>query len=152
MAKLWLYRIAGFVVGAGLTFVLEVGFLLFLGELFGKRLMPRGLGWVILPILAGIALARVAPDLGPVGRFASTALVRNFWSASPLGRLVVVAPVFWILAVGAYVILFEPYGDMYSSDYIHMMKVMLFPSILFIVGYLSYKKLILGKKNTTDGI
>jgi len=148
--KIWLLRIAGFIVGTGLAVLLELVLLMLLSGLFGKQLMPRGLGWFVLPIVAGIACARVAPELGPLGRYASFVLVKNFWSASPASRLVVVAPVFWVLAVGAFVVVFGPYGySMSSSEYEHMMKVMFFPPAILVAGYFVYKKLVLGRDNNS---
>lgn len=148
--KTWLIRVVGFIVGAGIAMALEVGLLLLLGELFDKRLMPRGLGWLVIPIIVGISAAKIAPELGPLSKFAKQGLVANFWKASPLTRFIVVAPIFWILGVGAYVLVFEPYGYMYSSDYAHMFKIMLFPPVVLIAGYFAYEKLVLPNKNNSE--
>lgn len=143
--KLWALKSIGFVVGAGLAILLEFMFLMLFSALAGKQLVPRGLGCVVFPVVAGIAAARLAPEVGPLGRYASLALVKRFWAASATTRLVVVAPVFWVLAVGAFVVVFEPYGfRMYSSEYAHMFKVMFFPPVVLVAGYFAYKKLILG--------
>lgn len=68
--KIWLLRIIGFIVGAGLALALEAGLLLLLSELFDKRLMPRGLGWIVIPIIVGISAAKIAPELDPLSKFA----------------------------------------------------------------------------------
>lgn len=149
--KIWLLRIIGFIVGAGLALALEVGLLLLLNEFLDKGLIPRGPGWLVIPIIAGINAAKIAPELGLLSKFEKQGPVANFWKASPLTRFIVVVPIFWILGVGAYVLVFEPYGyRMHSSEYAHMFKIMLFPPAILIAGYFTYVKLILPSKNSNE--
>ena len=139
----WPLRIIGFVVGLAATFVLEYLFFLLLGEILGRRMMPRGIGWVIMPFLAGVSLGAIAPELPVASRYAKRGLQEQFRRATVIGRFVVVAPLFWAFCVGAYVLIFEPYGyRILSREYAHMAKVILYPSGILIVGYFVYQKFI----------
>ncbi len=74
-----------------------------------------------------------------------------FWKASPNTRLVILAGVFWLVAVPVYVFLFEPYSTGWvtidSDDCIHMLKVMLFPIALLAAGYYAYMNLVTDKSS-----
>ena len=67
----------------------------------------------------------------------------RFKKASQTSRVLIVVPIFWAMAVSFFVILFEPYGDMSSSDYSHLAKVIIFPPVLFLLAYFMYIKLII---------
>ena len=145
----WSLRIIGFVAGAAVTFLLEYALLVLLGEIFDRRFLPRSAGWVIMPLVVGTAIAKIAPEIIPTSKLAKQGIIKSYWNASPLARFVVVAPVFWVLAVSAYILLFEPYGYRVTSrDYEHMFKVLLFPPVVLVIGYFVYNKLI--KPSRTD--
>jgi len=101
--------------------------------------MPRGLGWVLAPIMAGIVLARVAPSL--VAKFPPSG--GRLWHASRGVRLATVLSALWLFGAPLYCWLFEPYGAyMSSGEYTHMFKVMLFPVVAGAVAYVAYVKLV----------
>ena len=52
----------------------------------------------------------------------------------------------WLVAVPLYWWLFEPYdgSHMYSDDYAFMFKVMFFPVVVLVGGYIAYVKLVAG--------
>jgi hypothetical protein len=140
--KYWLLRVVGFVLGAGAAVALEAALLLLISVIFGREFMPRGAGWLFLPIALGISASAAAPNIWLRIQRGDFPAAQRFRSASLLVRGAIVFPVFWILCVGIYTYLFEPYGYMGDSDYIHMFKVMLFPPAVALVGVLLYKKLI----------
>jgi hypothetical protein len=134
-------KIIGFIVGFAVVSGLEVTTL---SPLHG---MPRGLGWVVLPIMAGVGLARVAPDL--VERFFNSGSA--LWQMSPGVRLVGVMSAVWLVAVPAYWWLFEPYdGWMSSDEYALMYKVMFFPISVLVAGYIAYVKFVVGSPRSSD--
>lgn len=55
-------------------------------------------------------------------------------------RLVVAASIFWVIVASAYVFLFEPYG--WRIDWSHLLKVLIFPPLVFVGGYIIYKKIL----------
>lgn len=150
--KVWLLRILGFIIGTVLAFAFEFALLLIVNEVFEVRLLPRGIGWVAIPIFIGISAAKLAPRIERFPKFndfkfKQLNLSKIFWEASKITRIVFVAPIFWICSVILYVFLFDPYG-VYMSDreYLHMFKVMLFPPIILIAGRVVYSKFISSHK------
>ncbi|HAT8521827.1 TPA: hypothetical protein I7190_26795 [Vibrio vulnificus] len=143
--KVWLLRIFGFIVGTALAFAFEFALLLIINEVFDTRLVPRGIGWVAIPFFIGVGAAKLAPELSYFTKFKQTSFKQWFWSRSTVTRIVVIAPIFWICSVALYVFLFEPYGYMRDRDYMHMLKVMLFPTAILVVGHMVYLKLIVPK-------
>lgn len=143
--KVWLLRILGFIVGTGLAFIFEFSLLLIINEVFDTRLIPKGIGWVAIPFCIGIGAAKLAPELNYFRQFKQFSFKHWFWSSATVTRIVVIAPIFWICSVTLYVFLFEPYGYMSDRDYMHMLKVMLFPSAILVVGNIVYLKLIAPK-------
>lgn len=140
--KYWTLRVGGFIVGAMLATGIEVGLLLLVNELSGRDFMPRGPGWLLLPIGLGIAVSAAAPEIWLRIERGDFSAVQKFRSASVLGRAAIVFSLFWVLCVGAYVWLFEPYGYMGDSDYSHMYKIMLFPVAVVWAGLFVYKRFI----------
>lgn len=128
-----IWKIVGFIVGFGLAVSAEIGFL------YMADLMPRGLGWLVLPFLAGGALASSAPTL--VSRLGTTDV--GFWQESRAFRAVVLLSTIWVLAVPAYWWLFEPY-DYYmgDDDWLLMFKAMVFPVVILALGYFAYQKFV----------
>lgn len=150
--KVWLLRILGFIIGTALAFAFEFALLLIINEVFEVRLLPKGIGWVAIPIFIGISAAKLAPRIERFPKFneckfKQLSLSKLFWESSKITRIVFVAPIFWICSVILYVFLFEPYGGYMSDrDYLHMFKVMLFPSIILIAGRVVYSKFISSHK------
>lgn len=141
MAK-FLVMVLGFIIGVSATLALEFGLLFVIGEVFHSRFVPRGFGWFMLPFFVGFAVARIAPEVPEISKFIKEGLLRSFWATRPLTRFMIVAPIFWVVGVGLYVLIFEPYGYMTSSDYRHMAKVMMFPPVILVAAYFVYIKLI----------
>jgi hypothetical protein len=140
--KYWSVRIIGFVIGAAIAVAIEVGLLLLINGLSGHNFMPRGPGWLLLPIGLGVTSSRAAPDIWVRIERGDFRLLQRFKSASALSRAAMVFSPFWVLCVGLYVWLFEPYGYMSDSDYHHMYKVMFFPVAVIWAGLFVYRKFV----------
>lgn len=107
----WLYRIAGFVVGAGLIIGCEALLVLAFSS-NGYRLVPRGIGWIVVPILAGIAGARIAEQ-----RARPTAIwLLKPQTGKPAARYIGLGSVCWIAAVFIWAFVFNGLGNYWSSD------------------------------------
>ena len=143
--KHFVIRAVGFAVGAGFVVCLEVGLLLLVNAMAHREYMPRGAGWIIAPIAVGLAASAAAPEKWQRIERGDFASITRFRAASRAIRAAIAFPMFWIICVGAYVWLFEPYGYMGSDDYSHMFKVMLFPPAVFLVALLLYKKVVAPK-------
>ncbi|HVY23461.1 MAG TPA: hypothetical protein VG962_08935 [Steroidobacteraceae bacterium] len=140
--KYWTLRIVGFLLGAGMAVALEIGLLLLIDAMFDRELMPRGLGWLFIPIAVGTGASSIAPIIWLRIERGEFPLAQKFRSAPVFMRASIVFPLLWILCLGAYVALFNPYGYMTDDNYWHMFKVMLFPPVGVLVGALLYRKLI----------
>lgn len=133
--KIWTLRIFGFLLG---------GFVgIFFADITASLTSRIAVLMAIIPIVSGIAGSYFLVWLCYPQNSIGGRSVRKFWNSSSTVRALVVAPVFWVACVGAFIWLFEPYGGyMSSSDYSHMYKVMIFPSILLGAGCIVYFKLI----------
>lgn len=143
--KYWMLRVGGFIVGATLAVGIEAGLLLLVNEMSGRNYMPRGPGWLLLPIGLAIALSAAAPEISLRIERGELPALQKFRSASVSVRAAIGFPLFWIACVGAYVYLCEPYGYMGDADYNHMFKVMLFPIAVVWAGLFLYKKVVAAK-------
>lgn len=138
----WLLKIIGFVVGFAIVAALEYGVLMAIHGI------PRGAAWIVLPIIAGSALASAAPGL--VDRFSSSGV--TLWRTDARMRLVGALSAVWLVAVPAYWWLFEPYDGykMYGDDFALMFKVMFFPVIVLVAGYFAYVKIVVPPGRSSD--
>lgn len=84
-------------------------------ELFGVRLVPRGFGWVVLPIMGGIFGAQIGYMAGDPGFFSrvNRDWVRESWGviqlASVQTRLWLAFAILWILVVILVFLVFDPF-------------------------------------------
>lgn len=140
--KIFLVRIFGFVIGACVALVAEAALFFLVQGILGTRLTPHGLLWIGLPILIGISVSKVLPEMQFFSKFIHSSFRKRFWRSNPITRIIVVGPIFWICSVGAYVYTFEPYGYMSHRDYTHMFKIMLFPSVVLITAYFVYSRIV----------
>lgn len=109
------------------------------------------------PACGSFATTSRAPDIWLRIKQGDFAAAQKYKSASFDVRAAIVFTVFWIFCVGAYVYLFDPswykprwhpYATMDGrsvidySGYYHMLKVMVFPPVVVLVGLFLYKKLL----------
>ncbi|HIO29937.1 hypothetical protein [Marinobacter salarius] len=138
--KIWTLRILGFLLG---------GFVgIFVADIVASLTDRIAVLMAVIPIMSGIGGSYFLIWSCYSQNSFGARLVRKFWNCSSIVRALLVAPVFWIACVGAFIWLFEPYGGyMSSSDFSHMYKVMVFPPLLLGAGCSAYFKLI--KPKTT---
>ena len=98
-----------FVIAGVLLFGVEFLVLKLAEAITGSRLMPRGLGWIVVPIVGGIAAARIAPNL----RIAHLSPVVDRW---PFVRTALALVGSWVVLVAIYVMLVEPFGYRWTKD------------------------------------
>jgi len=125
-----LFGIAGALLSGAVVVGLEALVVVLLEGLFGGHVVPRGLGWIALPILAMVAGFRFGPIIADVvaAKTADTIKITEI-------RYVMAGSAFWVIAVGLYVLMFSPFGYyMRERDYWTVAKVISFPVILAIVG------------------
>jgi hypothetical protein len=128
-----LLGLVGVIAGFVLALAAEMTLLLLLSELFHVRLMPRGVGWIVVPIFGAIAGWRFGRNFN----FGNAAyLTSRRLSATPrLTRLWVAGSVFWIMSALTFFAVFNPYGSYWSSDEWHQFwMVLIAPPVLGLVG------------------
>lgn len=103
------WGLAGFAAGAALVVFLEFLLLGGISGATGRSWMPRGLGWVVIPIAAGIAGAA----LGSRFRLRHVGVSLD---QRPTVKLAVVGAVAWVVLVVGYVIVADPFGGYWDSD------------------------------------
>lgn len=107
-----------------------------------------GLADIIIPIMSGIAISKILPNLYGVKNTRLQTIRIKFWQTSSVNRFLLVIPFVWIFGVYVFVWLFEPYGHYMSSlDRTHEYKIMLFPPVMLLFFYVIYSKLIAPKNN-----
>jgi hypothetical protein len=74
--------IVGFVVGAILTSLLLIFGLILANEAFDQRIVPRGAGWAVLPILVGVFSSRLF--LSVSARHIFTNIVPNVFATTKI--------------------------------------------------------------------
>jgi len=102
---LWLKRIIAFVTGLSVGFALEFGLLWLISELFDRHFVPRGgLGWIVFPIITGIAFVRIfsAPEV------LLELFVAKFRSFSKAKRAFLAGSGLWFLLVLGFILTFRP--------------------------------------------
>ena len=70
------------------------------------------------------------------------AVERGIKKLSKSWRLAIFGAVAWVLVVGVFVFLFEPYGSMRDDDMMHMLFVMFMPTSLVLGLYWTYERLV----------
>jgi len=136
--KLWSLRLAGFFIGAILGFLILISVLFVVSALSGNNLSPRGPAWLIIPISFGFATAGYAPILW---LSIEKHFVVSILKLSKSTRLFLAATIFWVVTVGIYVYMFEPYGYITDVERIHLLKVIIFPVVIYFLGLFIYKKI-----------
>jgi len=119
-----------------------------------RHFVPRGIGWIVVPVMVGVALAKLVPEKGwgiPSLNHWPEPVAERFRSFSLSVRVGIVGSAFWALAVILFVILFQPYGSyMSDNEFWKVIKAILFPPILGVVGYFAYTKMIKDEKNDDE--
>lgn len=138
-----LFKIVLFIVGAGSVIVLEFLFISLINWILDIRLMPHGIGWIIIPIILGIHFSRninkwiVEDNLLKVIYNKIKVLFR---SSTEFTKICILFPIFWGICVISYILTFNPFGySVSSSEWLLTIKVILFPSFIIYIAYLLYR-------------
>jgi hypothetical protein len=117
----WVVRSVGFAAAVALFCLVAFLFFAILSDITGKQMIPRGAGWIVAPVTAGLFGARFAEKSFP--NWAQ-------WLKSPHGtlRYYVAGAGLWVVAVWCYVFMFDPFGGYWSSaEWAFVWKLMLTP-------------------------
>lgn len=99
-------KVAAFCVGLALMLTLEM--LVYLFEIMsGRRMIPVGLGWIFMPVAAGLAAAKSTERL-------QTLTQNNRFARSKVVRLTVVVIAAWVLGCFGVYYVMQPYGSYVS--------------------------------------
>jgi len=149
---LWLKQTIAFITGLVIGFAFEFGLLWLINELFDTYLTPRGgLGWIVFPIICGIAFVRIfsAPKV------LLELFIVKFRSFSKTKRVFLAGSGLWGLAVLSYIVMFRPElanrsfeSSLYLYTYsgylywIQVAKIILFPVAFATLAYWVYTRLV----------
>lgn len=137
--------LAGFAAALAVTFVITV----ILHDLFRWRsFLPKGIGWFVMPFLWGIWWANAAPEWWYRLEKGEDGLSTKFRTSSKATRTLIVGSAMWVLTVGLYVLMFDPYDSF--TDFPHLLKVMSFPPMIGFAGLAAYTKLVAPETTTLD--
>lgn len=120
--KKLLFGLIGFIVGAAIVIAFEGALLAAIAWLFQVRLLPRGLGWVVMPIVGGFFGARVGyaaadPSFFPtIRRNLARELSRFSEAATIETRLWFAFSLLWVVVVIMFFLVFDPFGRYRWSD------------------------------------
>jgi hypothetical protein len=126
-------KVIGFVAGFGAAVGVEFLILSGLGEATHRTIMPRGLGWVVIPVVAGIAGARFLSNLQPEH-------VARLLGNSQRQRYGIAAAASWVVLVVAYVIVAQPFGyyGMDHDDWMALFRWLLIPPVVGLFIYMAF--------------
>ena len=136
-------RVVGFCAGLIAGIAVELALFISIDAIFQHRMMPRGPGWLVFPLILALQFAASAP--GFIERAKAGHVTPLIWfRAAPFPtRAMVIGPIFWVIVVAAFVWLFSPFGEyMSDDDTMSMIKVMLFPPVVAIAGFWAYQRLV----------
>lgn len=123
----WSLKVLGFVLGFIAAVAFEALLVWLLSEVFGHRIYPRGLGWIVIPFSAGIGGAALLSSLRP------EQIARLFGGSREM-RLYVAGGASWVLLVLGYVFVAEPFGSYISdSEWMTIFKWLFVPPVLALV-------------------
>jgi hypothetical protein len=135
-----------FVVAFLLALCLEVLLLAGIGALFNQRVIPRGLGWLVLPILAGIAGWTFGKEFGldSILEFASEKLN----SAGKTSRVWLAGSVLWMVGVVAIFLVFDPFGRYrwYETEWLKFLSILFGVPIFGLLGSVLFEWALKGKQ------
>jgi hypothetical protein len=139
--KEFIIRILCFILGFSITFGILIFIIVAVNEVSSSNLRPRG-GIFIPPIIVGIHFFGEYLYISNwiMNLYKKVFLPSESKNSILYYKLLKYFSIIWTIIVCLYVALFEPYGYMHSSDVEHMMKVIFFPIIILIIGYVIYVK------------
>jgi len=117
---LWSLRALGVVIGFALVVGLEFLLVVVLQEAFNSRLIPRGLGWIVMPFAGAVFGYRVLPLLAPMSIVAALENQKTI-------KMVVGAIASWTVVVFGYILVVEPFS--YRWDWEAILRWWLLPPI-----------------------
>jgi hypothetical protein len=127
------------IIGAAIGFscVIFVEFLLvmLLSEIFHSRVTPRGLGWIVIPVIAGVAGWKIGTSIDIKEYFLNKGIRFNCFL-----KIWIAGTSMWIFSVAAFYFTFNPYGSYWSKDdKWQCLLVFVMPPILGIIGIVFYR-------------
>ncbi|UZP67097.1 hypothetical protein N1030_16045 [Desulfovibrio mangrovi] len=133
--------IIGFSLAISIVFAIEMALLYGIGIIAGKTLTPRGAGWILLPIMAGIAGGRFLYQQ-PVFHSTPLIFIVSLLDRQPqIVRFYLAGLLVWLLSLLAYVFIFEGFGNYVSrSEILLLIKLSTIPPIIALVGIYAIQK------------
>ncbi|MGR9412220.1 hypothetical protein [Rhizobium leguminosarum] len=101
--KKWLARILGFVIAVVFCYLVAFLFFALLNGFTGQHYMPRGAGWLLAPLAAGLAGARFAESALPNLPMLLASLNQSM-------KYYLAGSILWMAAVLCWVFIFDPFG------------------------------------------
>jgi len=138
--KLFFLRGLGFICAAGFVIVIEFLLILVFNLIFNARLIPIGIGWLVLPFLFGIHGSKVAPYYYII----KLPKIINFLQIKFLAlKKALIITLLWIFFICAFVIVFQPFGGSINDEELSfLIKAILFPPLIFGFIYYIYPRFI----------
>ena len=92
-----------------IALLMEAGLLLGMQRVSGYHFQPRGLGWIVMPIMVGTLGASYSVSVGDRLKVYLFALTKE-------QRLAIILTIAWIVVVVLYITLTKPYGRTITDD------------------------------------
>ncbi|UYM14588.1 DUF2628 domain-containing protein [Endozoicomonas euniceicola] len=136
-------KVAIFFISAFFVIILECLLFGFLYYVLEFKAVPKGLFWLAAPIFIGLACTRYDVLVSEFIAKTSDKGKQIFWRGNSFSRFIILSPLIWMIFVGAYILVFDPYEGWFSSeDKKNLIKFIVTPPLLLVVCYLLYIKLI----------
>lgn len=136
VASKWLLRVVGFIVGAGIIVALEIAVVYAFSQNH-YRLTPRGIGWIAVPIVAGIGGARFAE----YSALPFAAHIADPSTGSPAWRRLCLGAICWATGVFLWAFVFDGLGRYWGDDeWAFFWKVLAIPPVFVAAAYWLFSK------------
>lgn len=137
-----LNKIMQSIIGAALgllcALAVELMILAIFSGMSGRTFYPRGLGWVVAPVLGAILGWQFGKDLR-INEFIKSIAGRLDANNFPI-KLWLAVSIFWIICVVMFYIIFNPYGSYWSTDeLLQFWEVLLAPPALAFLGQVLFR-------------
>ena len=127
-------RLLGFLLLFGLAILIELLIVGIISAIFNTRLMPRGIGWIIIPIILGTYGWRSAHNF-TIDTIKSLPIINKINGTKGITRYYIAASAFWTLIASAYSILSDTVNS-YHFKWELYLQILIIPLVFLFIGKL----------------
>ncbi len=127
-------RLLAFVVGFSVIFLAEAVLLHWIGEATHRRIMPRGLGWIVIPIFGGMFCWAAVPQSNSDFQILWNKCQDLLSRQTPFVRWCSACVLIWLAAVATFFLVMDPFGRYVSNEeWSELVRLLTLPPIIGVI-------------------